>query len=305
MGFVYLIRNTVNGKCYVGQTMKNKVQKRWHSYTSPKGGHGVIGRAIKKHGKDKFEFSVICELPNEELNDREVREIAERGTLVPKGYNLQAGGDNGPQHEETKRKISLTNTGKPGKIPSAETRAKISAAHKGRNRTEAQKQKMKELNPAAKKVDQYTLEGVFMRTWNSMTDTGIKNVSNYCRGIGRSAGGFLWAYHGQPVRIPEPPPQKTPEEIAADKAKKSVKNKEWRERQELSDWFRRTEEQKARKLETTRARLARRKEAGISEWSLKTPEQKARKAETDRLRRARLREDQGKACVINFVETVT
>jgi group I intron endonuclease len=289
MGFVYLIRNTVNGKCYVGQTMKNKVQKRWHSYTSPKGGHGVIGRAIKKHGKDKFEFSVICELPNEELNDREVREIAERGTLVPNGYNLQAGGDNGPQHEETKRKISLANTGKPGKIPGPETRAKISAASKGRKRTEEQKQKMKELNSAAKKVDQYTLEGVFIRTWDSMTATGAKRVSECCRGKSKTSGGFLWAYHGQPVRIPEPPPKKTPEEIAAAKAKKSVQNKEWRERQELSDWFRKTEEQKVRKNAMSRARLARRKEAGISEWSLKTPEQKARKAETDRLRRARLR----------------
>jgi len=216
MGFVYLIRNIENGKCYVGQTRKKKVEKRWHSYQGEAQPHGVIGRAIKCHGLAKFEFSVICEIPNEELNDREIREITERNTLVPNGYNLQAGGESGPQHEETKRKISLANTGRPGKIPSAETRAKQSAAHMGQKRTEAQKQKMKELNPAAKKVDQYTLEGVFMRTWNSMTDTGIKNVSNYCRGIGRSAGGFLWAYHGQTVRIPAPLKgtcKRTPEQL--------------------------------------------------------------------------------------------
>ena len=287
MGFIYLIRNTKNGKCYVGQTRRKKVEKRWHSYTGDAQPHGVIGRAIKCHGLDKFEFSVICELPNEELNDREIREIAERNTIVPNGYNLQAGGENGPQHEETKRKISLANTGKPGKIPSAETRTKLSAAHMGQKRTEAQKQKMKEMNPSAKKVDQYTLDGTFMKTWNSMTDTGIKNVSNYCRGLGRSAGGFLWAYHGQTVRIPEPPPQKTPEEIEAREQRKREKHKEWEERQELSDWARRTPEQKARKNEANRARLARLREAGITEWSLKTPEQKARKAATDRLRRAR------------------
>ena len=290
MGFVYLIRNTVDGKCYVGQTRKKKVEKRWQSYTSPKGGHGVIGRAIKCHGLDKFEFSVICELPNDELNDREIREIADRNTIVPNGYNLQAGGLSGPQHEETKRKISLANTGKPGKIPSAETRAKISAAHMGQKRTEAQKQKMKESNKKSKKIDQYTLEGVFMRTWDSMTATGIKNVSKYCCGLGRSAGGFLWAYHGEAVRIPEPPPQKTPEEIEAREKRKREKHKEWEERQELSHWQRRTPEQRARKNEANRARLARLREAGITEWSLKTPEQKARKAATDKARKERLKQ---------------
>ena len=99
----------------------------------------------------------------------------------------------------------------------------------------------------------------------------------------------MWAYHGEPLRIPEPPPKKTPEKIEAQKQRKREKHKEWEQRQEVTDWERRTPEQKARKNETNKARLARLREAGITEWSLKTPEQKARKAETGRLRRARIR----------------
>ena len=75
MGFIYQIRNTVNGKCYVGQTRREDPIKRWKEHCrKPK---NVIGSAIKCHGKDKFEFSIICEIPIDELNDREIKEIAE------------------------------------------------------------------------------------------------------------------------------------------------------------------------------------------------------------------------------------
>jgi hypothetical protein len=55
----------------------------------------------------------------------EVKEVSARGSLIPNGYNISPGGDSGP----------LGNKNRLGKSHSAETRRKLSLAHKGRKQT--------------------------------------------------------------------------------------------------------------------------------------------------------------------------
>lgn len=49
-----------------------------------------------------------------------------------------------------------------------------------------------------KLVDQYTLDGTFVKTWESATDAAMElglskgNISKCCNGRGKSAGGFIW-----------------------------------------------------------------------------------------------------------------
>ena len=49
-----------------------------------------------------------------------------------------------------------------------------------------------------KKVDQLTLEGYLIKTFDSMTDatdfTGAKNISLVCSGVLKTSGGFKWRY---------------------------------------------------------------------------------------------------------------
>lgn len=51
----------------------------------------------------------------------------------------------------------------------------------------------------SKKVDQFTLDGEFIRTWPSgiqvTRDLRITNVCRCCKGKLKSAGGFIWKYH--------------------------------------------------------------------------------------------------------------
>ena len=51
----------------------------------------------------------------------------------------------------------------------------------------------------SKKVDQYTLDGEFVRTWPSVRqitrDLGILGVCACCKGKRPSAGGFVWRYN--------------------------------------------------------------------------------------------------------------
>ena len=56
-----------------------------------------------------------------------------------------------------------------------------------------------------KAVCQYTLEGVFVATFDSVKDASISTGANAsyitqcCKGKRVSSGGFLWAYKGDPI----------------------------------------------------------------------------------------------------------
>lgn len=53
-GFIYIIRNTVNSKVYIGQT-KTSVEQRWQEHLRhAKYGTQIINRAMRKHGVEKF-----------------------------------------------------------------------------------------------------------------------------------------------------------------------------------------------------------------------------------------------------------
>lgn len=50
----------------------------------------------------------------------------------------------------------------------------------------------------SKKILQFTKSGQFIREWPSMNEamrqTGIGNIYRCCRGITKSAGGYIWQY---------------------------------------------------------------------------------------------------------------
>lgn len=103
---VYLIVNTVNGKCYVGQTI-HALDKRWHQHCMLQGKCRVLENAIRKYGIKAFEISVVATVKTqEELNRLEKLTCEALNAYAPHGYNLrEGGGAKGKMHEETKRII--------------------------------------------------------------------------------------------------------------------------------------------------------------------------------------------------------
>ena len=93
-GFIYIIKNTVNGKVYIGQT-RNSVDQRWKEHLRhAQYGDQVINRAMKKYGVDKFyvETLEICDV--EDLDEREMYYIdLYDSTDKSKGYNVSIGGN--------------------------------------------------------------------------------------------------------------------------------------------------------------------------------------------------------------------
>lgn len=104
---VYIIRNSVNNKVYIGQTTKTKEERfKEHIQTSKLYFNHPFYNSIRKYGSDVFTINSlkICDTIDE-LNYWEEFYIKEYNSLSPNGYNLLPGGNNKRQHSSSIKKI--------------------------------------------------------------------------------------------------------------------------------------------------------------------------------------------------------
>lgn len=142
-GIIYLIKNSVSQKCYVGLTTK-PIHIRWkgHLAQASRGDTKPLYAAIRKYGKESFEISVLEECLVEDLGVAEIKWIKFLDT-VKNGYNIAEGGNGciGFPSEETRKNISQSLQ---GHEISEETKEKISRSLKGRKLPEETKRKISE-----------------------------------------------------------------------------------------------------------------------------------------------------------------
>lgn len=106
-GYIYLIENKINGKQYIGQTLRS-IDVRFkehirHSYTyknNKRTKNKILYKAINKYGVDNFICKELlqCHASSIEslkdiLNTKEIELISKYDTLVPNGYNMTIGGN--------------------------------------------------------------------------------------------------------------------------------------------------------------------------------------------------------------------
>ena len=98
-GYIYLLRNLVNGKGYVGQTIKPQPELRWaqHINAALSGrSNAYLHRAMRKYGLHNFTAKVVWQGVESKLNAAERRFIKQYKTFVSAqlgwGYNLTTGG---------------------------------------------------------------------------------------------------------------------------------------------------------------------------------------------------------------------
>lgn len=221
---VYLRRNTINGRCYVGQTKAFK-KREWQWKNLKRHYNKYIDVDRELHGLDKFTVEVLAEADSrDEAFELEKRFIAEYNSVWPNGYNISTGGGGGSgvkRSEETKQKMSEAKKGENhpmyGKHHSEEHKQKISDALKaennpmyGKHHSDEAKQKMSDAKKGkhlseetkakkSKPVYQYTLDGVLKKVWPSTKECGRNgfgqwNVSNCCNGKLKTYKGYRWSY---------------------------------------------------------------------------------------------------------------
>lgn len=107
IGKLYIHKNKINGKCYVGQSFQDSIEKRWANGRGYKK-NTPFYRAIQKYGWDNFEHIILDEVYTsiDELNQAEEDLIIKMNSLIPNGYNLVTKGTNHIVSENTKQKTS-------------------------------------------------------------------------------------------------------------------------------------------------------------------------------------------------------
>jgi group I intron endonuclease len=163
---VYSITHRASGRIYIGQT-KGFVVRRWQAHCAPSRREviGIVG-AIKKHGRDAFDFRVLrlCSSADD-LDAAEIAVISDLNTISPFGFNFESGGNckktvseetrdrmrksrkawlesgadtstlgNGSRGRKRRpEEISAIRAGLNGRPVSAETRQRISSSQAGRS----------------------------------------------------------------------------------------------------------------------------------------------------------------------------
>ena len=147
---IYMILNHANDKIYIGQSID--IKARWKQHKSDLNNNRHVNKHLQnswnKFGQDNFEFIILCECEENQLNTMEQYYIFCFNCVDNEyGYNGDYGGSAGIMPNETKKKISKSllgnipwNKGKKtghtpwnkGKECSQEIKEKISKANTGK-----------------------------------------------------------------------------------------------------------------------------------------------------------------------------
>ena len=178
-GIIYKVLNKVNGKIYIGQTIKDlKVRKALHIYGVNNNSQVHFHRALRKYGEDAFSWEIIDSANDiESLNQKEIYWIKYYDSFN-NGYNMTIGGGGicgFSMSEETKKKIGEGNTGK------------VTGVNHHNART----------------IIQLSLDGDFISKFITITEAtkssdlfkgDISSIHSCCNNYISSAYGFIWIY---------------------------------------------------------------------------------------------------------------
>jgi group I intron endonuclease len=192
--YIYRITNKLNGKTYIGQhkCWRNKIDKYF-------GSGNLIIKAINKYGKENFEKEILyTNILNKDTADSvEMYAIAKERKLGKAEYNICKGGQGGSAKgrtfsNETRYKMSIAAKKRKRMPMSEETKAKISAIHKGKpghpawNKGKKMTEEMRKINSESHKGKKQTPETIQKRM-----DTMRLRGFNF-----KTTSGFHWYNNG-------------------------------------------------------------------------------------------------------------
>lgn len=209
MAIIYKITNQIDNKSYIGETIRDlKTRWREHIHESFTPGHGYnyhLHCAIRKYGTDNFKIEEIDSCIDEQRFQIESFYIQKYDTANPdKGYNTVIEGS-GHTLISTDAILEAWSEG----LTISET-ARILGIHKATvsKRLHANGITQEEINKrfinsikqrCSYPVEQYTLEGIFIKEWPSASECGRSGfsqtmISSVCRQEQITAHNFLWKY---------------------------------------------------------------------------------------------------------------
>lgn len=144
MGCVYKAMNIVNGKWYIGKTVRNlKYRSKAHLYYADTGGGYAFHNALRKYGSENFKWEVLfASEDNSKLLEVEAEFIKQFRTLSPNGYNLTEGGRGSVGYHHTAEAIEKIQKASTGRKHSPESIIKMREIHTGKTITDETRNKL-------------------------------------------------------------------------------------------------------------------------------------------------------------------
>ena len=130
---------------------------------------------------------LIEECSDELADEREKFHIHRLRSVGADLTNATDGGGSFIMSDETKKKISLAQKGK-------------ACPSRGKAKTEADKERIRDAQPHARSIGQYSIDGTFLKAWQNISmaanELGLQRelISQTCRGKRKSHGGYGWKY---------------------------------------------------------------------------------------------------------------
>ncbi len=214
---IYKITNTINDKCYIGQSKDIKARWAKHLSAYKSSPDWELYRAFKKYGISAFKFEIIEECSIEALNEREIYWIAQYDSFN-NGYNMTLGGEacNGTndkavyQYDLSGRFIKEYKSAHDAARENNIQFTNICKVCRGERKTAGgfgwSYEKKDKIEPIKthrlgdRTVLQFTKDGQFVAEYSTAAEadrvTGIHRttIGLVCKGKGKTAGGFVWKY---------------------------------------------------------------------------------------------------------------
>ena len=213
MGYIYCITNLINEKKYVGKTtysITKRFQEHCRDFKKERCERRPLYDAMNKYGIENFVVKELIECPNDELDSYEKMYIEKLQTYGRNGYNATKGGDGSILFDYDKiiktYALGGTMTECAAKMHcSVDTVKKVLTINNIPIR-----HNRRGCCSDPKKVVQYSLEGVFIKEWESITlaahwlvdngyaktyNSGVKQKIRLCmRGKNKTAYKFIWKF---------------------------------------------------------------------------------------------------------------
>lgn len=109
-GIIYKATNLINGKCYIGQTIKSLNRRKSQHYADRFRKNYKFMYALRKYREDDWTWDVVEEnIPVDELNTKETYYISQFNSFH-KGYNALQIGESHPNRKHNARQIKENST---------------------------------------------------------------------------------------------------------------------------------------------------------------------------------------------------